>query len=294
MTTLGVIRWDAWQKSPPNPQAQLLEQPQWRYRLPWFATGDQWGEDSQETIDREIELVSGAGIDYWAFDFYRWWWDPTKEIGNYGLRLYLHSALKNRMRFALTLLPGQAYTVQDIANYFGEPQYMRVCGGRPLVFSLNAPTSFWSQLKSATNAYVAAMLWDPTAKVRGADAISAYSAAERLGYKQLPYSRLVIANTKFRNRAMQAGSKVIPPIDAGHDSRPRDKENANTYYALGTPQEIAQNVKNALQWIQQHPAAAEADTGLIGALNEFCEGAWLCPTLSEGNARLEAIRQVLK
>ncbi len=294
-TTFGLISWNAWQRKPPNPQARLLELPEWRYRLPWFARNDgEWGEDTQAIIDREIELVSAAGIDYFAFDFYRWWWDPDKQLGNYGLRLYLSSALKNRMRFALTLLPGQAYTVQDLSDYFNEPQYLRVMNGRPLVYSLNAPTAFWSQLKKATNCYVAAMVWDPTTKVRGADTISAYNAPERLGYKQLPYSRLMTANKKFWNRAVLAGSKLIPTIDAGHDSRPRDKENANTYYASGTPQEIAQNVKNAITWIRQHPGAVPANTAIIGALNEFAEGAWLTPTLKEGNARLEAIAEVLR
>ncbi len=295
MTTVGVTRWDAWPKHPQNPQARWLLEPQWQYRLPWYAKRNgEWGEDSPEVINREIELVSAAGFAYWAFDFYRWWWDPDKMVGNYGLRLYLSSHLKDRMRFVLTLLPGQAYVVDEIAEYFREPQYLRVCGNRPLVYSLNAPTAFLSQLKQATNCYLAAMVWDPTQKVRGgADAVSAYSAPERLGYKLLPYWRLATANKKFWNRARLAGSKVIPTIDAGRDSRPRDRENANTYYAQGTPAEIAQNVRNALVWIAQHPTVAEADTALFNALNEYCEGAWLCPTLGEGNARLEAIRTVL-
>ncbi len=33
---------------------------------------------------------------------------------------------------------------------------------------------------------------------------------------------------------------------------------------------------------------------LIYAWDEFSEGGWICPTLSEGTARLDAIRGVLR
>lgn len=45
--------------------------------------------------------------------------------------------------------------------------------------------------------------------------------------------------------------------------------------------------------LEANPEAGEAGAVIIYAWNEFDEGGWICPTLSEGTARLDAIRKVL-
>jgi hypothetical protein len=50
----------------------------------------------------------------------------------------------------------------------------------------------------------------------------------------------------------------------------------------------------AIDWTTSNQESAKAQTILIYAWNESDEGGWLVPTLSEGNARLDAIRSVLK
>jgi hypothetical protein len=49
----------------------------------------------------------------------------------------------------------------------------------------------------------------------------------------------------------------------------------------------------ALDWIKANPKSAEAKAVLIYAWNEFDEGGWLAPTLTEGTARLDTMRSVL-
>jgi hypothetical protein len=66
------------------------------------------------------------------------------------------------------------------------------------------------------------------------------------------------------------------------------------YYEAPEPQALAAHLEKALQWCEDHPDAARARAVLIYAWNEFDEGGWLCPTLSEGTARLDALRTVLK
>ncbi|HPU98575.1 MAG TPA: hypothetical protein PLO53_11560, partial [Candidatus Hydrogenedentes bacterium] len=88
---------------------------------------------------------------------------------------------------------------------------------------------------------------------------------------------------------------------AGWDMRPRVETpvpwvkggDIEQYYATPAPEELAEHVAKAVAWCQNHPDAAPARTVLIYAWNEFDEGGWICPTLSESTARLDALRGVL-
>ena len=94
---------------------------------------------------------------------------------------------------------------------------------------------------------------------------------------------------------------MVPLATAGWDPRPRietptpwhDYGSAAYYHAPPTPQELAQHLQAALDWLKAHPQTAVANAVLIYAWNEFDEGGWLATTLAEGAARLDAIQGVL-
>ncbi len=75
---VGAIRWDAWYDDSSDIDKDLekeLAPKEFHYRLPFFSVIDGDGGitidgNSQYIIDKEIELASAAGIDYWAFDAY--------------------------------------------------------------------------------------------------------------------------------------------------------------------------------------------------------------------------------
>lgn len=67
----------------------------------------------------------------------------------------------------------------------------------------------------------------------------------------------------------------------------------NIWYTMAQPYQISNNLTYTLNWIATYPETAEANTMLIYAWNEFSEGGWICPTLDEGNALLQAINSVL-
>lgn len=97
------------------------------------------------------------------------------------------------------------------------------------------------------------------------------------------------------------GRKVIPWVTTGHNTRPRidhpvswTKVAPDEWVSDGTPQEIAANLNNALQWVSKNNEIVEANAILIYAWNEFDEGGWICPTLGNNNSRLEAVKAVLK
>ena len=90
-------------------------------------------------------------------------------------------------------------------------------------------------------------------------------------------------------------------MSSGWDPRPRietpvpwhDYGSPDCYYETPTPQELARHLRAGCEWVERYPRTAEAKTLLIYAWNEFDEGGWLAPTLSEGSARLDAIREIL-
>ena len=66
------------------------------------------------------------------------------------------------------------------------------------------------------------------------------------------------------------------------------------WFTEPTPTELANNIKDAIQWNKENPAAAKANAVIIYAWNESDEGGWLVPTKAKGTARLDAIKKVLE
>jgi hypothetical protein len=65
------------------------------------------------------------------------------------------------------------------------------------------------------------------------------------------------------------------------------------WFTAPTPSELANNIRDAIQWNRQNPAAGRANAVLIYAWNESDEGGWLVPTVSEGTGRIDAIKKVM-
>ena len=99
-------------------------------------------------------------------------------------------------------------------------------------------------------------------------------------------------NRHYWEQFKATGKEVVPLVNMGWDGRPRTYP--GNWYEHATPQETADAVKRARDWVGENPTAARAGTVLIYAWNEFDEGGWLCPTLDEGAARLDALNAVLE
>ena len=141
----------------------------------------------------------------------------------------------------------------------------------------------------------------------GLDAVSAYSAnsmkapADGDG-RELPYRELMKINEERWELYKSTGKKVIPPLNTGWDFRAMlvdEKEKASSSYkgpwfTKPTPEELTEHVRSAMQWVARNPDAAEANTILVYAWDELCEGSWvLVPTLAEGTTRLDALAKAL-
>jgi len=321
LLTVGAIRWDGWYKG--NSWQKNLAAPQWHYRLPFYASTDAQGNleicgDSQEVMDREIAFAKAGGISYWAFCYYHPKSWEQADAYNYGWRRFLAAADKKGLRFCFILQGGKhlgpanewGTTLSQFTDLFQNSAYQRVCGNRPLLFvftgeklishfgSAEAAASAFKALREASkkncggDPYIVAQIWPHQIqadflKAIQFDALSAYSAPGDKGENE-PYAKLQEMNRWYWEQFKAAGCEVVPLVNAGWDGRPRNYTGA--WYQHATPKEAANAINEGLDWVLQNSAIAPAKTVLVYAWNEHDEGGWLCPTLDEGPARLDAIK----
>jgi hypothetical protein len=311
---VGAIRWDAWHGdaglaggpqtfktgkaglTPGLAVERSLGPKHWHYRLPFYAKviSDDKVEiraNSQEVMDKEIAYAADAGLDYWAFLTY-----PPGSPMTLGLDLYLSSKDKAKIKFSVILhhIRRDALNeeVKRIAGYLKDPQYQKVLNGRPLVYAFQFAAG-----KEFYDALVAAAAADGLPRP--------YFVNMGNNSGEVAFNATSSYLGKAGGWKSQAGVKLIPDVGTGWDRRPR-VENPVPWEG-GTPQPLADRSPNeaepeiiaarvaaAMEWNAKNPVAGEANAVIIYAWNEFDEGGWLCPTLAEGTARLDAIRKVLK
>ena len=322
---IGAIRWDGWFED--NTWQRNIDDPKWQYRLPFYAERKEDGtvrvvDDTQAIMDQEIAYASAGGLDYWAFCYYHPKSWPEADKYNHSWKRYLASEKRKDLNFCLLLQGGQHMgpaeewpeTVARFVRFFKEPGYQRVCDGRPILYifycehllphfgGMEAAREAFALLRSesvkagAGDPYIVAQLWlhmleEPYVKELGFDAVSAYSAHGD-SKPNLPHARLIEINREYWETFKASGHAVVPLVNAGWDGEPRNYEGSSFVHAK--PEEVALSVKNALDWIAENRTVAKANAVLIYAWNEYDEGGWLCPTLDEGSARLDAIAALLK
>ena len=230
------------------------------------------------------------------------WWGPKEEYGR---------------------------AAEAFVRYFRDPAYQTVAGGRPLlfIFYVEALTQYFGSDEAARAALdlirtkaveaglqpplIVAQVWSAESGAQyvdrlGFDAVSGYTMVDFTnGDQEYPYRTLAAANQAYWEACRAAGKQVVPIVNAGWDHRPRWRDPKRyeelyqspprgPWYTQPTPQELADNLRAAVGWVEAHPEAAQPQAVLIYAWNESDEGGWLVPTLSEGTARLDAIAEVLR
>jgi hypothetical protein len=333
-TVVGAIRWDGWQADGEVGRAvsKSLTPPQWRNRLPFFAKVREDGSpemrgDTPKVMSTEIAAAKTAHLDYWAFLAY----DEADPMSR-GLQLYLANPRRADMNFCMISETARwqrgnvAALAERFAKLMAEPGYQRVAGGRPLFYFLHHSTEpvmqSWGgpegfreavdKLKAAAAArglpapYLAVMTYDvkgakALADGAGLNAISAY--AFQRGDDHAPYSKLTGDLEKLWEIQRSTKAAVIPLAMAGWDRRPRVQNpvpwehfggTMDKYYEAATAEQVAAHVHTAVKWTQDHAAECPAQAVIIYAWNEFDEGGWLCPTLTEGDARVQALGRALR
>ena len=304
----------------------------WRWRLPFFAQteGDnvRMAPDQAASMEQEIAFAKAAGINYWAFVAY----EPDNPMSNgLALYLAstsrgdVHFAIiSEAQQWKADNVGRQSARFADLMKL---ANYQTVLSGRPLFYILNQDLASVEQawagsggFKAVTKAlrvackerglpepYLVAMVpWPEKAKAfadeAGCDAISAYAAQN--GGQNAPFRDLAQFTEQIWKRSLETGCEVIPLAMTGWDRRTRverpvfwehnegwDAE-ITRFYQAPSPEDLTAHLQSAVDWTAAHRAAAEAQTIIVYAWNEHDEGGWLCPTLGEGAARIDAVKRV--
>ncbi|MCL1922093.1 MAG: hypothetical protein FWG50_13655 [Kiritimatiellaeota bacterium] len=318
---VGAIRWDCWgYEGAGTPTAmwtsKTLSPGKYHYRLPWYASVT--GADAvripiytREIIDREIAYAREAGIDYWAFVMY--------ESGDLKLArdLYLSSDRKGDVKWA-AILGASSYSLSNypwLVSQFKEANYEKVLDGRPLVF-VRAQDLTDAERRQITGTlrgeasrqgipvpYIAVMDSDAEtmARMQG-DALTSYAGYATGGESFKAFAGKIVSHW---NRWAASGAQVVPIVSTGWSPKPRLDNPVPWYqgYAADgwaedpTAQEVAEHLKEALDWSKNNPKSSTPNVILIYAWNENDEGGWLIPTLgADGKpdtSRLNAVKGVL-
>ncbi len=323
---IGAIRWDAWIGNIGNGLTDAshvglqversLGPHQYHYRAPFYSKeishdSIQCRGTTREIMDQEIVYAKYAGLDYWAFC----WYPPHSGLDT-ARQLYLASSQKSGIKWCVILGTNPFDYNTDgewLIQRFKEDNYQKVLNGRPLVYVFPSTATSPSQIsglrdrckkQGIPDPYITVMEFSAKTAIATADSLKADALSSYIswtGKNGEPYYPVIPrADSTGWENYKATGRKVIPWVTLGHNTRPRidnpvswTKVESDQWVSDATPQELAANLSNALQWINKNKSTVEANAVLIYAWNEFDEGGWLCPTLGNNTSHLEAIRKTL-
>ena len=325
--TMGAIRWDAWYgfgttDTVSEEACGTLQHPNHRWRMPFFADVAPDGKAAIDgrkpgVMEREIDFAADAGLDYWAFLVYE-----NGNSRNNAMPLYLKAKNHSRMKFCIILFMvtknGYSWpeTCERWLSYLDEPGYMKVCGGRELVFIYpnivppNLIADFRRKAKSrghnpyyvgmASKNYVPTVRGNVAKDCTGMDAVGAYAFKNDCS----DFGKMMdFLEENQWNAAAKDGLVLVPTVMAGFDASPRRDTEVSwqkglfknkVFHPPLTREQLTEETRRAKRFVMAHPTTCEAKTCLWYAWNEFDEGGWLCPTRgADGKPdtmRIEAVK----
>lgn len=305
--SVGAIRWDAYfsteeTKSNVSRQvARALSPEKFHWRAPFFAKEESDGcisfpPEGQAQFDEEARLAIQAGIDYFAYCWYR-----ESDGMSYARKRHAQSQYRDRIKMAAIVHVSalDEETLAALARQMREEYYLKF-DGRPVVYVFDAvhtdcayraritkaaqsegnPAPYYIGMNAQPQPY-------PVYKIEdmGFDAIGSYGfAADRPGETYASFARRNEAMCRMRY-SLQTGLDHVPLLCLGHDFRPRIENPVSwmggTHYSLpASEEELYLHAQNILRLQREHKESSP-NTLLIYAWNEHDEGGWFCPTLSE-------------
>ena len=317
---VGAYRHDDWD---PNDHRgtdidRLQTDPSIRHRLPYHAviTGPATAsvnENTQAVVDQDIVYASSAGIDFWAIGHYC---TPGTQ---YTYRRMKTSPYRARMKYAFIESATSQCRIDDLLTEVRDPQYLTVLDGRPVVFFFMMAGGYYTDSGSGSPATMASLRsqiqavtgkspyfvgLDFTAAAAaawisagyGLDAISSYGGGlDSTTGTNIPYATQATREQQQWAEYVATGHQYLPTVTTGWETLGNPGSFTTTE---GTPQEIANHLKNALTFHATFPRSNLANLLLLSAWNEYTENHYLVPynvaTNATGAGRLNAIAAVLR
>lgn len=307
---------EPWAKNAPsNSSKRLVEE--FGEREPIWG----WRDDSQEIMERQIDLAADNGIEFFLFCWY--WKDNGGPINptaieslpmHTSMNLYMKAKNKKRIKFGLLVANHQGFEIKGTENwgkateywmqYFKDPQYVKV-DGKPLVVIFSsggidndaiARMQEVSKAQGLKQGLSIAGCGNTANKNFGLrthyNIVPGYSA----GSEEHKYAELVEAH-----KAQWTGTEqqpYIPEITVGWDKRPWENKTGKGqgwYYPDRKPAQVKGFITDAIKWMDEHPKQTTKERYvLIYAWNELGEGGYLVPTKGDPDASiLKVVKSVV-
>lgn len=308
---LGVIRWDAWvgNLNPVGLEVEKCLTPKkYHNRLPFYATIDKSGVqircDSKDIINKEIDYASKYGIDYFAFCWY-----PFNSGLDTARNLFLEIE-QSKINWCL-IIGTNPFNEDDalwLINQFSKENYLKI-NNRPVIYifdinkNLLRIVNYIRENCKDYNPYFVGMVWNKNqAELMNdlfkLDAITQYCTPGKKNASYKEVNQLEISKwNEYRTI-----NNVVPWITTGWDKRPRydspvSWENCKNfdvqYIQQPTPIELKSALINAYQFQKKN----ENELILLYAWNEFDEGGFIEPTLTDSDLininKLQIIKEVI-
>lgn len=310
--TVGAIRWDAYfstesEKSTVSRQvARALSPQQYNYRAPYFAKNENgritFPEPTQAQFDREAELAISAGIDYFAYCWYR-----DNDEMSYARKQHLKSEYRNRIKMcAIVHVTGfDEETYLSLAEAMKEDCYLKF-ENRPVVYVFGACSA--GNLKEKITDYALKegnerpyfIGMNPENQPYMLDRLECFEAIGSYAFPAAgqgeTYKSLAARCEEMNLLRLESGFECVPVICLGHDFRPRIDNpvswmGGKAYSLPPENGEIYSHALNTLKALESNPQ--KPNTALIYAWNEHDEGGWICPTAGGDESHLKEIKSAV-
>lgn len=288
-----------------------------------------WVTSTQPIIDAQIGAAAGAGIGFFAFDWYFRNGSDHYPL-NHALGLYLSSAQKERLKFCLMVANHNPFFIgpdnwEDVSKIwlelFKRRQYLTVDGKPLLIFfetsslvrefgSAAAVRKAFERLKASClkaelkGVTLAACVYNNRENIReaeacGFDVLTGYNYHDEgleKGTLVTPVDSMRTADIRVWNGIKEKSRlPYMPNITLNWDPRPWRPDTAYVPHFSGySMSSVYQSVHAAIQWIRdnEHQTPKER-IAIMYAWNENGEGGWLTPTRKMKDSLLTGVKNAV-
>lgn len=276
-----------------------------------------WRDDSMKIMEKQINLASDNGIDFFSFC---WYWSKDKQDIDEqkihtnplhtSINLFMKAQNNTKMKFSLMVANHTGAIIKDkemwlkaidfwCKHYFSHPQYLKINNCPVIsVFQSKDINEYIPELKHYIKQYyqyegIYIISNNYNKSDSNFDLMSWYNIREKEPGYSLAKNYIELTTNVKRKWKSTTHTHIAPCIMVNWDKRPWETKKEGIYYINRTPKLFKQQVKDGLNYCYKMNYPHKII--FIYAWNELGEGGYLIPTQGDKKAKyLKMIKQAKK